>query len=73
LKSTHKTSVTLLPQAVVFLAESKGDSVAQEGHSPSWFKNEGLIGPPIAHTAGAVGMLFGDGAWPYPCIDGISF
>ena len=34
------------------------NSLAQEGHSPSWFKvNEGVIGPPIAHTAAAVGML----------------
>jgi hypothetical protein len=32
--------------------------VAQEGHSPSWLKvNEGVIGPPIAHTVGAAGML----------------
>jgi hypothetical protein len=26
--------------------------------SPSWFKvNEGVIGPPIAHTVAAIGML----------------
>ena len=32
--------------------------MAQGGNSPSWFKvNEGLIGPPIAHTVGALGML----------------
>jgi uncharacterized protein (DUF1684 family) len=43
---------------VVCIAESKGDSVAQQGGSPSWFKaNEGVIGPPIAHTVAAAGML----------------
>jgi hypothetical protein len=37
----------------MLIVESKGDSVG----SLSWFKvNEGVIGPPIAHTVAAVGM-----------------
>jgi hypothetical protein len=32
--------------------------VPQESGFPSWFKaNKGVVGPPVAHTAGAAGML----------------
>jgi len=32
--------------------------MAKEGDSPSWFKwTEGVIGPPVAHTAGWVGVF----------------
>jgi hypothetical protein len=40
------------------LGGNRSESVAQGGNSPSWFKvNEGVIGPPIAHAVGALGML----------------
>jgi hypothetical protein len=38
--------------------KARGNDVPQESGFPSWFKvNQGVIGPPVAHTAGAAGML----------------
>ena len=59
---TRNTLVSQFDNNPLCLAESKGNSVPQESGFPSWFKvNEGVIGPPVAHTAGAAGMLLAMG------------